>query len=352
MSDKKRYILTAALTSAAVLILGSAFVLGATLMNIKYTGPEVEPFETFSEDAELQGAENADTLHEITETETETETEPVTEPVTEPATQQVIQTTAYETTAEALPVVVPEYRVVEALGEDTINYLMSLDNTRRGWGQGVNVDEMNRPTGALYAQNTYGGFGSYYIVNDGAMKMYLTFDEGYENGYTPLILDTLRAKGVSAVFFVTLHYAKNNPDLIRRMINEGHVLGNHSAYHGSLPNETLEEAYDEVKILHDYIYDNFGYTMSLFRFPEGASSDRTQALLQSMGYKSLFWSYAYKDWDPAAQPAPAAALERLTGAAHPGAIILLHAVSATNTEILGSLIDNYRSMGYELARFD
>lgn len=343
MNGKKRILLTAVISSAAVLLFGAMLITLMAYLNIKYEGPEAEPFDTFALAPEEYGDDTADTLAEIPETTAQTETEPATqaaEPVYKPP----------QTPAEPLPVIQTSERVIEDLGEDTVNYLMGLDNTGRGWGQGVNVDEKNRPQGALWAQNQYGAYGSKYIMED-SMNMYLTFDEGYENGYTSQILDTLRDKGVSAVFFVTLSYAKSNPDLIWRMINEGHVVGNHSAYHGSLPKESLEEAYDEVKILHDYIYDNFGYTMSLFRFPQGESSDRTQALLSEMGYTSLFWSFAYRDWETASQPDPASSLERLTNIAHPGALILLHAVSSTNTQILPALIDNYRSMGYTLAPF-
>ncbi len=347
MNGRRKILGAALISSAAVLLLGTAAVMLGTFLNIKYEGPEAEPFDTFGEDSEIYAEKAADTLAEIPETTTEPETESETESETEAVTWAQ-QTEG--TTAEPLPVISTSERVIDALGEDTVSYLMSLDNTPRGWGQGVNVDEKNRPQGALWAQNQYGAYGSKYIMED-ASNMYLTFDEGYENGYTPLILDTLRDKGVSAVFFVTLSYAKSNPDLIWRMINEGHIVGNHSAYHGSLPNESLEDAYDEVKILHDYIYENFGYTMSLFRFPQGESSDRTQALLSEMGYTSLFWSYAYRDWETANQPDPASSLDKLTNIAHPGALILLHAVSSTNTEILPALIDNYRSMGYTLAPF-
>lgn len=351
MNEKRKILLTALVSSASMLLLGAALVMLGAFLNIKYEGPETEPFDTFAPEAELWSEAVPDTLAEIPETTTEPETEPETKPETEPVTQAATQPPQTEnTTAEPLPVISTSDRVIEELGEDTVNYLMSLDNTRRGWGQGVNVDEKNRPQGSLWAQDQYGSFGAKYIMEDSS-NMYLTFDEGYENGYTPLILDTLRDKGVSAVFFVTLSYAKSNPDLIRRMINEGHIVGNHSAYHGSLPSESLEDAYDEVKILHDYIYDNFGYTMSLFRFPQGESSDRMLALLSEMGYTSLFWSYAYRDWETANQPDPAASLEKLTNMAHPGALILLHAVSSTNTEILPELIDNYRNMGYTLAPF-
>lgn len=236
------------------------------------------------------------------------------------------------------------------LDEETVQQLMALDNTMRGWGQGVNYDNKNRPVSCISSQNSFGKYDAYYIMPD-EQKIYLTFDEGYENGYTPKILDALKEKNVSAVFFVTLPYAKQNPDLIRRMINEGHIVGNHSSKHLSFPSMSLQDAYNDINGLHSYIKDNFGYEMTLFRFPMGQASERMLALLQKMGYKSLFWSYAYADWDPAKQPDAAASLQKLTERAHNGGLYLLHAVSATNTAILPELIDNLRNSGYELAAF-
>lgn len=244
----------------------------------------------------------------------------------------------------------PTYNKIGKLDEEAVKYLMSLDNTMRGWGQGVNYDNKNRPTYSLSSQQNFGKYDAFYIMPDEA-KIYLTFDEGYENGYTAQILDVLKEKQVSAVFFVTLPYAKQNPDLIRRMINEGHIVGNHSSKHLSFPSMSLQDAYNDINGLHTYIKDNFGYEMTLFRFPMGQASERMLALLQKMGYKSLFWSYAYADWDPAKQPDPAASLQKLTDRAHNGGLYLLHAVSSTNTQILPQFIDNLRNAGYELETF-
>ena len=233
--------------------------------------------------------------------------------------------------------------------EDIKQNILSLDNTLRGWGPGTDVDEANRPYGAISAQKTYGKYDSTYIMSDN--KIYLTFDEGYENGYTEEILDILKEKNVKAVFFITMSYAKREPDLIRRMIDEGHIVGNHSTAHLSFPGMTLEDAYADIKALHDYVYDHFGYSMSLFRFPMGESSDRTQALLQELGYTSVFWSFAYKDWETDNQPLESEAFAKITGCAHPGAIYLLHAVSKTNAELLPSIIDDFRQNGYEIALY-
>ena len=223
--------------------------------------------------------------------------------------------------------------------------LEKLDNTKQGWGQGTQVDDRNRPVGALQFQEKYGKYDAYFI-HPTAEKLYLTFDEGYENGYTASILDTLKAKKVSAVFFVTYDYCKRNPELVKRMIAEGHAVGNHSWSHPSMPTVSISEGAGEITKLHDYVQENFGYTMTLFRPPMGEFSERTLALAKQLGYKSVFWSFAYKDWDPDNQIGADAACRKVTSATHPGEILLLHAVSKDNAAILGTVIDRLRSDGY------
>lgn len=230
--------------------------------------------------------------------------------------------------------------------------LDALSNQKNGWGQGTQVDEKNRPVSCDQYQEKYGKYGAVFIGKAEEKKIYLTFDEGYENGYTAKILDTLQQKKVPAVFFVTHDYVKRNPDLVKRMVAEGHTVGNHTWSHPSMPGVTTEQAKEEIQKLHDEVKEQFQYDMTLFRPPMGEFSERTLAITQSMGYKSVFWSYAYADWDPDNQMDPQKALEKVTKAAHPGAVYLLHAVSATNTEILGDFIDNLREQGYTLAAFD
>lgn len=223
--------------------------------------------------------------------------------------------------------------------------IAALDGSSQGYGQGVNVDENNRPVGAINLQDKYGKYGAIYIA-EASSNLYLTFDEGYENGYTSAILDTLKAKDCKAVFFVTMDYAKKNPDLIQRMINEGHVVGNHSVSHKSMPSLSLEEASTEITGLHNYIKETYNYDMYLFRPPMGEFSEQTLALAQSLGYRTVLWSYAYRDYDTAAQPDQTEAFGKITAAKHGGAVYLLHAVSATNTAILGNVIDDFRNGGY------
>lgn len=225
----------------------------------------------------------------------------------------------------------------------------ALSNEKQGWGQGVQMDEKNRPLSSLLYQEKYGCYDALFIGPE-EKKLYLTFDEGYENGYTASILDTLKEKGVSAVFFVTLDYIEREPELIQRMIDEGHVVGNHSANHPSFPTVSIDERCQEILQVEQIMKDQFGYEdMHLFRPPAGEFSEQVLAQMQSMGYKTVFWSYAYKDWDPNNQMGPDKAIEKVCGALHDGAIYLLHAVSSDNAAILGDFIDKAREQGYTFA---
>lgn len=228
--------------------------------------------------------------------------------------------------------------------------LSALSNQKLGWGQGLNLDEKNRPLGSLDYQKKYGQYNAYFIGEDEKI-IYLTFDEGWENGYTGAILDTLKEKQVPAVFFCTLDYIEKCPDLIQRMIDEGHAVGNHSDSHPSFPDISIEQCEQEIMNVHNYMLDNYQYEMNLFRAPAGEFSERVLAEVQSLGYKSVFWSYAYKDWEVNNQMGADKAYAKVTGALHNGAIYLLHAVSSDNAEILGKFIDEARAQGYEFKLF-
>lgn len=227
--------------------------------------------------------------------------------------------------------------------------LEQLDNESIGWGQGVRVDELNRPVTCDPAQSKYEENGGLFIMPADEKKMYLTFDEGYEAGYTGQILDALKEKDAKGVFFVTLPYVKANPELVQRMIDEGNIVGNHSARHKVMPTLTIEECVSEIAELHNYMVENFNYQMTLFRPPEGKYSTRTMQIAKDMGYKTVLWSFAYKDYDTANQMGVDLAFPKVTKMAHPGAIYLLHAVSKDNADMMGDLIDYFRGEGYELA---
>jgi peptidoglycan-N-acetylmuramic acid deacetylase len=222
----------------------------------------------------------------------------------------------------------------------------SLDSTCKGYGQGNERDENNCPIGAKMFNDEYGEYDSYAVFED-ASGVCLTFDQGYENGYTSSILDTLKEKNVKAVFFLTGDYAKRNKELVQRMIDEGHIIGNHGMKHKSLPSLTYEEAKEEIMSLHEYVKSEYSYEMTYLRPPCGEYSEKSLAICSELGYKTMLWSFAYCDWDVNNQPEQSASLEKVSGAACDGAIYLLHSVSETNAEILPQVIDNIRQQGYE-----
>lgn len=242
-------------------------------------------------------------------------------------------------------------QVIDSLNTDTklsATDIEALDRTKIGYGQGVQVDEKNRTLGALDFNQKYSKYNATAIAECGDEKeIYLTFDQGYENGYTSVILDTLKEKNVKAIFFVLQDYAERNPELIRRMIDEGHVIGNHSKSHYSMPELNGEECQQEILELHQYVLDNFNYGMTMFRPPMGEFSEYSLAQTQLAGYQTVLWSYAYADWDVNNQPDYETAYQKLVSSVHPGAIYLLHSVSKTNAEVLPAFIDKMISMGYE-----
>lgn len=227
--------------------------------------------------------------------------------------------------------------------------IASLDNTLHGWGQGKEVNDQNRPVSCEQYEEKYRKYDASFIMPATEQSVYLTFDQGYENGYTTKILDTLKEKQCTAVFFVTMHYAKSNPDLIKRMIEEGHVIGNHTASHQSMPTISVEDAANDIIELHNYILETYGYEMTLFRPPKGEWSERTLALTQKLGYRTVFWSFAYADYDVNNQMGVDKAFPKVTEAAHNGAIYLLHSVSKDNAEMLGDVIDTLRQKNYVIA---
>lgn len=177
--------------------------------------------------------------------------------------------------------------------------------------------------------------------------LYLTFDCGWENGMTDKVLDILKEKKVPAAFFCTLDHIKSSPELIARMINEGHIVGNHSAKHPDFAGIDRQRMADEILECDSYLRTNFGYTSPFFRFPEGSYTESALELVGSMGYTSVFWSCAYADWDVSDQKGGDYAFEKVTSRLHPGAIVLLHSVSPDNAEALAGIIDFARENGYE-----
>ena len=177
--------------------------------------------------------------------------------------------------------------------------------------------------------------------------LYLTFDCGWENGCTSQVLDTLKEKNVPAAFFCTLDHIDSEPELIRRMIDEGHIVGNHSANHPDFSKISREKMTSEIKECENRLVNDFGYTPVFFRYPEGSYTEDSLDLVNSLGYKTAFWSCAYADWDVDNPKGGDYAFETVTARLHPGAVILLHSVSPDNAEALGRIIDYAREQGYE-----
>lgn len=177
--------------------------------------------------------------------------------------------------------------------------------------------------------------------------IYLTFDCGYENGNTGRILTTLKEKNCPAAFFVTLDFAKDEPGLVSRMIEDGHIVGNHSSSHPDFTKISREKMAREVQKLDNYLRVNFGYSAPYFRYPMGAYSDNTMDMLTSLGYRSIFWSYAYEDYNEGSFPGKDLAFKYVTERLHPGEVLLLHAISPGNADALGDIIDYARAQGYE-----
>ena len=198
-------------------------------------------------------------------------------------------------------------------------------------------------------QDTFDRFGALTIDRkEPARVLYLTFDCGYEyENLTSVILDTLQEKDVPAAFFCTRDHIVRQPDLIGRMIREGHIVGNHSDTHPSFPSITRTQMKDEIERTENELRKNFGYCAKFFRFPAGEYSESALDLVQSLGYCSVFWSVAYADWDVDNQHGKAYAVRTVLDRLHPGAVILLHAVSRDNAEALGEIIDRAREEGYE-----
>ncbi len=183
--------------------------------------------------------------------------------------------------------------------------------------------------------------------------IYLTFDAGYENGNVARVLDTLRDEGVPGAFFILGHVAEANADLVRRMAAEGHLVCNHTFTHKCMVGATEEAFAAELKRLEDACLASTGVTVAkYFRPPEGKFDLCMLEQAEHLGYRTIFWSFAYADWDNAHQPDPAAAKRKILDNVHNGGVLLLHPTSATNAAVLGDVIRTLRADGYRFGTLD
>ena len=193
-----------------------------------------------------------------------------------------------------------------------------------------------------------------YIGNTNEKVLYLTFDAGYENGCTEKILDVLKKHEITAAFFLVGNYIEKNADLVRRMVDEGHIVGNHTMHHYDMSNLSDKTAFaKELTDLEDLFREITGKELpKYYRPPQGTYSAENLKMAQELGYKTVFWSLAYVDWNNDSQPTREQAFQKLLPRTHNGAVVLLHSTSATNAEILDELLTKWEGAGYTFQTID
>lgn len=191
-------------------------------------------------------------------------------------------------------------------------------------------------------------YDAYYIGSDSEKVMYITFDCGYENGNTAPILDALKKHNVKATFFVVGHFLETAPDMVKRMVEEGHSVGNHTYHHPDMTTISELPAFQkEVDDVANLFHEITGTELApYYRPPQGKCNATNVKMAYELGYCTIFWSLAYVDWNQDAQPSHEEAFDKLTSRAHPGAVVLLHNTSQTNGEILDELLTKWEGMGY------
>ncbi|MCX7748428.1 MAG: polysaccharide deacetylase family protein [Clostridia bacterium] len=229
--------------------------------------------------------------------------------------------------------------------------LAFLDTKKHGWGVGINKQQkppyVSQQTKKLILQHD-----AVYLGDTTKKELYLTFDEGYENGYTPMILDTLKENDVKAIFFVTAPYFRKHPELVRRMIDEGHLIGSHTITHPSLPEIPDESLEKELVDFEKEFYDKFNVGIKYLRPPKGEYSEKTLAAAKQLGFKTVFWSFAFYDYDVNKLKGADYAFKMITEHMHNGAVLLIHAVSRDNAEALDRVIKELVAQGYIFKTFD
>ena len=218
-----------------------------------------------------------------------------------------------------------------------------------GLKRGLNHERPDLGTKNMELFNKYGVLA---IGSENSKNIYITFDLGYEAGYTENILDTLKSNGVKATFFITAHYLNTNTDLVKRMIEEGHIVGNHTVNHKVLPDISEAEIEKEIMDLHTILYEKTGYEMKYVRPPKGEYSEYVLKKCNELGYKTVMWSFAYDDWDENKQGRTEYGKEKILSNLHNGEIMLLHGTSKDNMEILDECIKEIKKEGYTIKSLD
>ncbi len=227
----------------------------------------------------------------------------------------------------------------------------NISNKKVCWGI-KRADNHEQPDVGAENKNIMEKYNALYLGNSEKKYVYLTFDAGYEAGYTEKILEVLKQNNVTATFFITGHYLNSQPELVKKMIENGNIVGNHTANHKNMPESNLETIKNDVMNLHTAMYEKYGYEMKFFRPPKGEFSERTISYTNSLGYTTTMWSLAYDDWDENKQGREEYAKTKILDNIHNGAIILLHSNSKDNCNILDSVIKEIKENGYEFKSLD
>lgn len=241
--------------------------------------------------------------------------------------------------------------MVQTISENYANR-EAIQSKTENWGLGFG-EQGAKPTGNASTAEM-AKYNAYYMAEGAEKRIYLTFDCGYENGNTEAILDALKKHCVHGTFFVVGHYLESAPELVKRMIDEGHTVGNHTYHHpdmSKISEQTeFQKEMDDVRKKYQEIT---GQEMPLYyRPPQGKYNVENLQMARDLGYATFFWSLAYVDWNVDAQPTHEEALSKLTSRIHPGAIVLLHNTSKTNGEILDELLTKWEEMGYSFGTLE
>lgn len=220
------------------------------------------------------------------------------------------------------------------------------------WGLGF--AEKGKPPTGMASVEELAGYQAYFLGDTSQKKLYLTFDAGYENGNTEPILDALKKHNVKATFFVVGHYLETAPDMIKRMVEEGHTVGNHTYHHYDMSKIADKASFtEEIKRVEEKYQEITGTEMvKYYRPPQGKYSLKNLKMAKDLGYHTFFWSLAYVDWNQDDQPTHEEAFEKLMSRVHPGSIVLLHNTSTTNAEIIEELLTKWEADGYTFATLD
>lgn len=230
---------------------------------------------------------------------------------------------------------------------------MYVKNQVDNWGLGGYGENGEKPSGNVSSEELK-KYDAHYLADSDDKVIYLTFDAGYENGNTEQILEALKKHNVSATFFVVGHYLESSPDLIKRMVAEGHTVGNHTYTHPDMSKISSMDAFrKEMEDVEKKYKEITGQEMvKFYRPPQGKYSMENLKMAQELGYHTFFWSLAYVDWYQDKQPSKEEAFEKLIGRIHPGSIVLLHSTSSTNGAILDELLGKWEDMGYRFGTLE